>query len=33
MRDCARGSLGTGTFTTWLSVGNAQHMSYLVGSL
>ncbi|MFK8910277.1 beta family protein [Streptomyces sp. YS-3] len=33
IRDCAQGSGGTGTFSTWLWVGNAQHMTYVVQSL
>ncbi|MEU5432974.1 hypothetical protein AB0G73_06295 [Streptomyces sp. NPDC020719] len=32
IRDCARGSGGTGNFSTWLWVGNAQHMTYVVQS-
>ncbi|MFC9428069.1 hypothetical protein [Streptomyces sp. NPDC056987] len=35
LRDCAYGSGtgGTGNFSTWLWVGNAQHMTYVVHSL
>ncbi|MEU1311220.1 hypothetical protein ABZ419_20345 [Streptomyces cinnamoneus] len=33
IRDCAQGSGGTGNFSTWLWVGNAQHMTYVVQSL
>ncbi len=33
VRDCASGVGGTGNFSTWLWVGNAQHMTYAVESL
>lgn len=39
LRDCAYGAVGprsgtgTGTFSTWLSVGNVQHMTHVVRSL
>ncbi|MFD7627415.1 beta family protein [Streptomyces sp. NPDC059851] len=33
LRDCAHGSGGTGNSTTWLWVGNAQHMTYVVRSM
>ncbi|MFD9070091.1 beta family protein [Streptomyces lasiicapitis] len=33
IRDCAQGLGGTGNFGTWLWVGAAQHMTYIVRSL
>ncbi|WP_217197154.1 beta family protein [Streptomyces buecherae] len=33
IRDCAQGSGGTGNASTWLWVGNVQHMTYVVHSL
>lgn len=33
LRDCASGVGGTGNFSTWLWVGNAQHMTYAVERL
>ncbi|MFC7794879.1 beta family protein [Streptomyces cinereoruber] len=33
LRDCARGDGNSGTFQKWLSVGNAQHFSYVAHTL